>query len=138
MLGNRDLGARVNKLQFNIHTRAHLYRAALEGIAFSFVYGMGILKEMGLNVQVMRVGNDNLFRSKIFSRTISNLLGSRIEMVETTGAVGAAKGAGVAVGVFFSIEEAMKNVEVISVVEPGNEWIAYEMAYRNWKEDLKL
>jgi xylulokinase len=59
-------------------------------------------------------------------------------MVETTGAVGAAKGAGVAVGVFFSIEEAMKNVEVISVVEPGNEWIAYEMAYRNWKEDLKL
>ncbi len=136
MLGNRDIGSRVNNLHFNRHNRAHFYRAALEGIAFSFVYGMGILKEMGLNVQVIRVGNDNLFQSAVFSNTISNLVGSRIEMVETTGAVGAAKAAGVATGIFSSVGEAMTGGKVFLAYEPGNMNGVYREAYRAWEEDL--
>jgi xylulokinase len=137
MLGNKAPGAKINNLQFNRHQRAHFYRAALEGIAFSFVYGMGILQEMGLNLQVMRVGNDNLFQSAIFSGTISNLLGSRIEVLETTGAIGAAKAAGVAAGVYSSIREAMTGNKLVTAYEPLNSNGSYQDAYQHWHSDLE-
>ena len=137
MLGNREIGARINNLHFNLHSRPHFYRAALEGIAFSFVYGMGILKQLGLNVQVMRAGNDNLFQSRIFSSTISNLVGCRIELVETTGAAGAAKAAGVATGISGSLSEAMKGNKVVMAYEPSNMTGPYEQAYHAWKADLQ-
>ena len=137
MLDNKDVGSKINNLHFNTHTRSHLYRASLEGVAFSFVYGMNILKEMGLNVQVIRVGNDNLFQSKIFSTTISNLIGSRIELVETTGAIGAAKAAGVATGIYSSLAQAMQGGNIVQVIEPVNVNGVYEKSYRLWEEDLK-
>jgi len=137
MLENLDTGARVTGLQFNRHTSAHLYRAGLEGIAFSFVYGMGILKEMGLDVRVMRAGNDNLFQSAVFSNTISQLVGCTIEMVETTGAVGAAKAAGVGAGVFSSPDEAMNGGKVMMVYEPGKMEDGSKEAYRVWEIELK-
>ncbi len=137
MLCNREPGAKIINLHFNRHTRAHLYRAALEGIAFSFVYGIGILKNMGLNVQVMRVGNDNLFQSAIFAGTISNLVGSRIELVETTGAIGAARAAGVATGIFSGIGEAMQGSKVVFTYEPRQDNEAWAAAYDAWEQDLK-
>ena len=137
MLGNCNLGAQIHNLQFNRHKRAHFYRAALEGIAFSFVYGMDILKGMGLNVQVIRVGNDNLFQSKIFSNTISNLVGSRIEMVETTGAAGAAKASGLAIGIYNSIEEAVRRTKILQVYEPTDQNHNLVEAYQCWNQDLE-
>ncbi len=137
MLGNINVGAKINNLHFNRHSKAHIYRAALEGIAFSFVYGMGILKNMGLNVQVMRAGNDNLFQSKIFSSTISNLMQSRIELIETTGAVGAAKAAGVATGIYSSLSEAMEGNDLVMVYEPQQRESAYDDAYGMWEKELE-
>lgn len=137
MLGNQDIGSKILNLHFNHHSRAHLYRAALEGIAFSFVYGMEILKNMGLNVQVIRVGNDNLFQSPIFSSTISNLMGSRIELIATTGAIGAAKAAGVATGYFPSVNEAMKGGMAVKVYEPTNMNGVYAEAYHVWARELE-
>jgi xylulokinase len=137
MLGNQAPGAKINNLQFNRHHRAHFYRAALEGIAFSFVYGMGILQEMGLNLQVMRVGNDNLFQSAVFSGTISNLLSSRIEVLETTGAIGAAKAAGVAAGIYSSVREAMTGNKLVTTYEPINSNGSYQAAYQAWRSDLE-
>ncbi|MCB0569904.1 MAG: carbohydrate kinase [Phaeodactylibacter sp.] len=137
MLGNKAPGAQVNNLQFNRHHQAHFFRAALEGIAFSFVYGMNILREMGLNVQVIRVGNDNLFQSAVFSGTISNLMGSRIEVMETTGAVGAAKAAGVACGLYASAREAMQGNKVVETFQPSSSNSAYEQAYGQWAGDLE-
>lgn len=138
MLENKAPGARINNLQFNRHHRAHFYRAALEGVAFSFVYGTGILQEMGLDLQVMRVGNDNLFQSGIFASTISNLLGSRIEVLETTGAIGAAKAAGVAVGIYSSIREAMTGNKLVTAYEPSKTKDSYQEAYQQWYSDLKM
>lgn len=137
VLGNKSPGAQINNLQFNRHHRAHFFRAALEGIAFSFVYGMNILKEMGLNVQIIRVGNDNLFQSAIFSSTISNLMGSRIEVMETTGAVGAAKAAGVANGIYASVREAMQGNQILNTYEPVNMNGGVGKAYELWLEDLE-
>ncbi len=136
MLGNENMGAQINNLQFNRHKQAHMYRAALEGIAFSFVYGMELLKDMGFNIEVMRVGNDNLFQSKVFAATIANLVGCKITVVETTGASGAAKAAGLETGFYKTLKEAIgHNGEVMTYHPEKNE--AYEKAYQIWKSDLK-
>ena len=137
MFGNKSTGAQINNLQFNRHQQAHVVRAGLEGIAFSFVYGMHILKEIGLNVQVIRVGNDNLFQSAIFSETISNLMGCQIEVLKTTGAVGAAKAAGVANGIYPSIREAMQDIELVKSYEPSKTNGEYAEAYQNWLGDVE-
>ncbi|MCB0554719.1 MAG: carbohydrate kinase [Phaeodactylibacter sp.] len=137
MLGNLNPGGQANNLQFNRHSRAHFYRASLEGIAFAFAYGIGILKEMGLGLDIIRVGNDNLFQSRIFSTTISSLVDSHIEVISTTGAIGAAKAAGVAIGAYASIEEAMGNNEVVLTYEPASDNGAYGQAYQAWLGDLK-
>ncbi len=138
MLGNQDLGAQVHNLQFNRHDRAHFFRAALEGVAFSFVYGMEALNEMGLDVQVIRVGNDNLFQSAIFSETISYLMGSRIEVLDTTGAVGAAKAAGVANGIYGSLREATEGNRIVQAYEPtGTDPAEYHRAFEAWKKELE-
>ena len=137
MLRNLDLGAHIDGLQFNRHQQAHLIRAGLEGVAFSFVYGVDIIKEMGLNLDVMRVGNDNMFQSKIFAETIATLLGSRIEVMETTGASGAARAAGVAVGAFSSLQEGLGQLQLAHVYEPGDQLAAYQAAYGRWKESLE-
>ncbi len=119
MLANQNMGAQVHNLHFNRHGKAHFYRAALEGVAFSFVYGMKVLQELGLNVSVLRVGNDNLFQSAIFSSTISNLLDCRIELLRTTGATGAAIAAGVGIGLWSEASEGLGALEAAGVYEPA-------------------
>jgi xylulokinase len=138
MLGNRNIGAQVLGLEFNRHDRAHVYRASLEGIAFSFVYGMKVLQDLGLNLSVMRVGNDNLFQSAVFSQTIAGLLGCRIEMMQTTGAIGAAIASGVGIGVWSNPEEALNRLEQVKVYEPEGRRAEYEAAYERWASDLAL
>jgi xylulokinase len=138
MLEDRNLNSHIFNLDFNRHTRAHLYRASLEGVAFSFVFGVNILKELGLNVDIIRVANDNMFQSKIFSMTIATLLGSQIEVVETTGAIGAAKAAGVAAGVYSSLEEALKNVQPGAIYEPQFNLAICQQAYNYWQSRLYL
>lgn len=136
ILNNVDLGAQVQGLNFNRHGQAHLVRAGLEGIAFSFVYGMSILQEMGLDLKVMRVGNDNLFQSRIFAETIATLCQSKIEMLDTTGAVGAAKGAGFGAGLYGTLREALGSTPVVGGYAPLTDTSAYEAAYQRWLNSL--
>jgi len=136
MLNNRQVGAQFNNVQFNTHTREHFYRAAIEGIAFSFVYGVKILKELGLNPKRIRVGNDNLFQSPTFSNTLANLLDCSIEMLETTGATGAAKASGIGIGHYASLNEAISNNKIINEFLPTPKNDAYNLAYENWESYL--
>jgi xylulokinase len=137
MLGNRSPGAHLINLDFNRHGRAELYRAGLEGIAFAFVYGMQILKDMGLQLSVIRVGNDNLFQSDTFSTTIATLVDSKIEVMNTTGAIGAAKAAGVATGMYPSLEAALAHHELVRTYVPLSQKEAYREAYGLWVGDLE-
>jgi len=137
VLENKNIGAQVLNLNFNRHEKGHLVRACLEGIAFSFVYGLKIMRDMGMNLSVIRVGNDNLFQSRIFSQTISNLTGAKIEMMQTTGAVGAAKAAGVGAGIFKTPKEAMGSNELVEIFKPEKEVGAYQTAYEKWEIELK-
>ena len=138
ILKNENPGAQINNLQLNRHGQAHLIRAALEGVAFSFVYGMEILHQMGLKTNILRVGNDNLFQSPIFSNTIATLTSSKIEVMRTNGAIGAAKAAGVAIGSYSTLSEAMSGNELVKVYEAQTEQFSdYSSAYQKWKGDLE-
>ncbi len=138
MLGNQNPGAQVFGLQFNRHEPRHFFRAALEGIAFAFVYGMEAMREMGIPIHTLRVGNDNLFQSAIFSNTIATLMDVEIEVLDTTGAVGAAKAAGVSVGIFSSPEEALaQSLARVAAYSPAPQNHSdYATAYSGWRKVL--
>lgn len=136
ILENRDIGGRILNINFNRHKKAHLYRAALEGIAYSFVYGCQILKEMGMKIQVMKVGNDNLFQSHVFSTTIASVLDCEIEMLSTTGAVGAAKASSVGAGLFDSLEELMQDQKIVSRYTAADNANEYKLGYEEWHSEL--
>jgi len=138
ILGNENLGAHFSNIQFNRHTRGHFYRAGLEGIAFSFVYGVEILKNLGMDIRVMKVGNDNLFQSEVFTTTLSNLLNCKIEIVKTTGAAGAAKASGIGAGIYKNLKEAISTNEIIKVYQPDSSNTAYKNAYQLWYADLGM
>ncbi|MHA7831696.1 MAG: xylulokinase [Flagellimonas sp.] len=136
MLNNINKGSRILNVNFNVHKAPHLYRAALEGIAFSFVYGMEILKNDGVDISSIKAGNDNLFRAGIFSKTIATLSNSKIDIVETTGAVGAARAAAYAFGDFASIGEATETDKIEQTYTPEASAEAYQAAYQVWKTNL--
>lgn len=138
IFNNRNIESHIKNIEFNRHTRAHLYRAALEGVAFTFVYGINILKEMGIEIKKMRVGNDNMFRSEVFSTTIATLLNIDLEVVDTTGAVGAALAAGHGSGHYKSIERVMAKIKPMKHFSPAHNSAEYAQAYRFWKDNLDL
>lgn len=122
-------------INFNIHTQADLIRAAQEGIVFSFQYGMEIMQQMGMDIRVIRAGHANMFLSPVFRQTLAGVSGAMIELYNTDGAAGAAKGAGIGAGIYASPEEAFASLEKIAVVEPdGRHNSAYAEAYGRWKE----
>ena len=135
MLGNKDIGAHFVNVQLNRHQKAHFYRAALEGIAFSFVYGMEVLLELGLNIHTLKVGNDNLFQSSIFSSVIADSLNCEIQMMETTGAVGAALAAGIGAGIYENLDQALGEPQILRTYTSTG---TYEnrIGYDLWKKDL--
>jgi xylulokinase len=137
MLNNRDMGTRILNINLNNHGKAHLCRAALEGIAFAFVYGMEILASDGLEIKVMRAGNDNLFRSKIFAETITTLTGQEIEIYNTTGAIGAARAAGLHDGDFKTFGENIIKNDHLMTYRPLGDKTPYTKAYSIWKKELE-
>jgi len=137
MLENKEVGTRIFNLNLNRHSKAHLCRAALEGIAFAFVYGIEIMKSDGIDAKVMRAGNDNLFRSTIFSNTIATLTNQKIEIYDTTGAIGAARACALKNGEYELFTSFTKN-DHIQTFEPNENIAAYQKAYDNWKNELEI
>ncbi|TAL76784.1 MAG: carbohydrate kinase [Bacteroidetes bacterium] len=137
MFGNKDFGAQISGLDFNTHSSAHLFRAAQEGIAFAFRYGLDIMKETGIDSKLIRAGDANMFLSKVFRETLSNVTGIVIHLYNTDGSIGAARGAGIGCGYYKSEKEAFKGLSAVRVTEPGIvKSTAYEDAYLRWKDLL--
>jgi len=137
MLNNKTIGTQLSNLNLNSHSKAHLCRAALEGIAFSFVYGMEIMKSDGLQGNVIRAGNDNLFRSEIFSKTIATLINQEIEIYNTTGAVGAARACQLYKGDFESFGKIIIENDFVKSFLPMKDEKEYKSAYFQWKNKLE-
>ncbi|MGB5358667.1 MAG: carbohydrate kinase, partial [Eudoraea sp.] len=138
MLDNKDLGVQIGNLNLNIHSKAHLCRAALEGIAFSFVYGMEILTADGINARVIRAGNDNLFRSPIFSNTIATLIEQEIEIYNTTGAIGAARACQLHNGNYEALGKQIMDNDYVMSYAPSAQNKEYITAYKIWKNQLEI
>lgn len=137
MLNNKIVGTHISSLNLNTHSEGHLCRAALEGIAFSFVYGMDILKADNAEIKVIRAGNDNLFRSEIFSNTVATLIGYDIEIYNTTGATGAARAAGLTDGDFKKFGANITANDHVMTYKPLGNKAPYEAAYQKWKTELE-
>ena len=138
MLENREIGCTVSGINFNLHNQSHIIRAAQEGIVFSFKYGIDIMESMGIPVQKIHAGHANMFLSPIFRNTLAGVTGATIELYDTDGSVGAAKGAGIGAGIFKNNTEAFDTLEKLEVIEPDvNNRSAYDEAYARWKELLE-
>lgn len=138
VLENRDVNCSIHGINFNIHDKRDILRAAQEGIVFSYQYGMEVMREMGMNIHLIRAGYANMFLSPIFSQTLANVSEATIELYNTDGAAGAARAAGMGIGYYKSNDEAFASLEKLSVIEPQNQHKeAYTEAYEKWKSFLK-
>ena len=135
MLCNRDAGCSVHGVNFNVHDRRHLVRAAQEGIVFSFQYGIEIMEAMGMKVDRIHAGLANMFQSKVFRDTLAGVSGAVIELYDTDGAAGAAKGAGIGAGIYRDPSEAFASLERLDVVLPEHRQ-QYRDAYERWKSNI--
>ncbi len=138
MLNNKEIGTRIVNINLNNHQKGHVCRAALEGIAFSFVYGMEIMTSDDIKPSVIRAGNDNLFRSEIFANTVSTLIQQEIEIYNTTGAIGAARAANLHKGDFIAFGKAIMDNDHVMTFMPFKDKQPYLKAYNNWKKKLEL
>jgi xylulokinase len=138
MLEDNDVGAQVLNVNYNVHTEAHLIRAVQEGVACSFRYGMDIMKSMGIAPTVIRAGNANMFLSPVFRESLANLTGVSIELYNTDGAQGAARGAALGASLVTSPKDAFKGLTRIQTVEPKRELKQrYEELFSRWRERLR-
>ncbi len=139
MLENRTPGASIINLDYNQHTPVHLFRATQEAVAFSFSYGMKIMKEMGINLKIMRAGATNMFQSPVFRETLANINNSVIELYNTDGSIGAARGAGIGGGYYTSAKEAFSNLEQSQTIEPDpSNQQQYLEVFEKWKCRLNI
>lgn len=132
MLGNRDPGARICGLRFPSHGKDELFRAVQEGVAFAFVYGMEIMRGMNISPVVLRAGKSNMFLSSVFCSTLASTAGVSIELFNTDGSAGAARGAAWGAGAFTSQADAFRGLERVGRIEPEGAATPYTDAYGRW------
>ncbi len=137
VLRNASPGAIISGLNFNVHSQGHLFRAVSEGIAFSFRYGLDIMRETGINPSVLRAGKANMFLSEVFREAVSCITNTEINLYNTDGSLGAARGAGIGCGYYKSGKEAFGGLKSVGVTEPDSaKREIYEETYQRWVEHL--
>ena len=138
VLENRETGCSIHGINFNNHSVANVARAVQEGIVFSFKYGIEIMEQMGMDVKKIHAGNANMFLSPIFRNTLAGVTGATIELFDTDGSVGAAKGAGIGAGIYRDNKEAFASLERLEIIEPDADNASkYAEAYSLWKNRLE-
>ena len=135
MLQNRLTGSSFSGLDFTRHDKKHLLRASLEGIAFAFVYGMQGMQKMGINTRLLRTGNDNLFQSAVFAQTLADAADVTIDVYETTGAIGAAKGSAFGAGFVGDLDTLHTDLVLCRRYEPNTNSETQQL-YARWKNIL--
>jgi len=136
-LENKNINASLHGLNFNRHNQSHIARAVQEGVVFALNYGLSIMQEMGLSIKAIRAGYANMFLSPLFATAFSTLTNSVIELYNTDGSQGAARGAGIGAGIYATPKEAFSHLKKIKTIEPKtSEHEAYNAAYKNWEHIL--
>jgi xylulokinase len=138
MLRNANIAASFHGLNFNIHNQGHLFRAAQEAIAYSFRFGLEIMKETGINPTIIRAGESNMFLSKVFREILASLTSTVITLYNTDGSIGAARGAGIGCGYYKSEREAFDGLKITGSSEPVRSLSdTYDEKYMEWLDILQ-
>ena len=136
-LENRNIGASVHGWNFNMHKRGHFLRAAQEGIVFALNYGLGIMRDMGIRLTTVRAGNANMFLSPLFSEAFATVTQATVELYNTDGSQGAARGAGIGAGIYKGPEDAFVGLQPVKTIEPNAKLAqAYQEVYKRWENVL--
>jgi xylulokinase len=136
IFNNKMIGAHFLNLNLNQHTASHMYRAIQEGIAFSFRYGLDIMRDNGITPNIIRAGHANLFKSNVFTEAFVNTLNVPVELYDVDGSVGAAKAGGIGAGLYTSAKEAFQNFKAIQIIEPTVSK-KYDELYQHWLKSLQ-
>lgn len=137
-LENRNIGASVHGWNFNIHKKAHFLRAAQEGIVFALNYGLKIMREVGIELKTVKAGNANMFLSPLFAEAFATLTGATVELYNTDGSQGAARGAGIGAGIYKSAQEAFVGLKPVKTVKTSEKVMQiYAETYKNWQNVLE-
>ncbi|MBW3467255.1 xylulokinase [Arthrospiribacter ruber] len=137
IMQNQPVGAHMIGLNLLQHDRKHVLRAVQEGIVSSLKYGFDIMKDMGLNLNTVKAGKANMFLSPLFREAFVNMNNVVLELYDTDGAQGAARGAGIGAGIYSNAGEAFAGLEKLSSFEPESSKIeAYKDVYGNWQKAL--
>jgi xylulokinase len=137
-LENRNIGAEVHGWSFNVHKKAHFLRAAQEGIVFALNYGLGIMRDMGIELKTVKAGNANMFLSPLFAEAFATVTGASVELYNTDGSQGAARGAGIGAGIYKGPADAFVGLKPVRTIKPSKKLApAYQAAYQNWEVVLK-
>lgn len=133
ILQNKEIGCSIHGIDFNSTDKSYLIRAVQEGIVYSFKYGIEIMEAMGMTVNKIHAGKANMFLSPVFREALAGVTGATIELYDTDGSVGAAKGAGIGAGIYKDHNEAFATLKKLEIIEPTHE-AEYKAAYERWKE----
>ena len=137
-LENSNIGASIHGLNFNVHNRSHLLRAAQEGIVFALNYGVEIMSNLGVKAKTVRAGHANMFLSPIFAEAFATLTQATVELYNTDGSQGAARGAGIGAGIYKGAEDAFVGLKTVKAIKPNKKLAsAYQDAYGRWEDVLK-
>jgi len=125
-------------LNFNRHDKRHIYRAGQEGIVFALAYGFNIMQNMGMKMETVRAGHANMFLSPLFQEAFVNATNTNLELCNTDGARGAARGAGIGAEIFNSPGEAFEGLKIVKTVQPdAGKREQYQIAFSRWMEELE-
>lgn len=93
------------------HTRAHLIRAVLEGVAYHYADAVAILQELGIKVRRITMTGGEV-RGKLWNEIKATVLGLKVLIPKVTDAasLGAAVLAAVGAGCFSSFEQAVNSM----------------------------
>jgi len=120
------------------HTKAHLTRAVMEGVAFSLRDSFEIFRELGAPIETIRLGGGGA-KSKLWQQIQADAYGQMVEVPEADegAAFGAAILAGVGAGAWNSVDEACeKTIRIKERIEPNRESI--EKLNRNYEANKLL
>jgi xylulokinase len=97
------------------------------------------MKDLQINARTVKAGDANMFLSPLFAQTFATVTNTAVELYNTDGAQGAARGAGVGAGVYSDYNQAFTGLRCTRTIEPETTLQqAYEEIYGNWLQELTL
>ncbi len=88
-------------------------------------------------MNTVRAGDANMFLSPLFREAFATTTDSVVELYNTDGSAGAARGAGIGAGIYKDPQEAFAGLKCTQTIEPlNNQKSNYQQAYQKWLEIL--